>query len=342
MNISKRLFGKMENGQNVYCWRMENDAGMSAEILDYGASIRSIIVPDRNGDPTDVVLGYDSLEEYVNNGGCFGGTVGRFANRIGGACFELNGKTYPLYANNGANHLHGGKLGFHKRVWQAHEAENGVIFEMFSPDGDEGYPGNLRLQVEYSLNGNGLELFYRAECDQDTIVNFTNHVYFNLDDEKDVQQQLLWIDADRFTLNDANCLPTGEILNVAGTAMDFRNEKPIGQDADNDEACVKLSGGYDSNFILNGRGETMRARSIKSGIVLTASTDQPGVQLYTANGMKERRCKGGKMYGHRGGFCLETQHYPDSVHHPEWPSCILRAGKVFECTTKYAFSIDKN
>lgn len=342
MNISKRLFGRMENGQEVYCWRIENSAGMSAEILDYGATIRSIIVPDRNGIPTDVVLGYDSLEEYVNNGGCFGGTVGRFANRIGGASFELNGKTYPLYANNGANHLHGGKLGFHKRVWQAQETEDGVTFKILSPNGDEGYPGNLRLQVKFSWKGSGLELFYRAESDQDTIVNFTNHVYFNLDDEKDVRQQLLRIDADRFTLNDANCLPTGEILNVAGTAMDFRQEKSIGRDADNEEPCVKLSGGYDSNFILNGRGETMRARSVKSGIVLTASTDQPGVQLYTANGMKERRCKGGKRYGHRGGFCLETQHYPDSVHHPDWPSCILRAGEVFESQTVYAFSVDTN
>lgn len=341
MNISKRFFGKMESGQEVYCWHLENDIGMAAEILEYGASIRSILVPDCKGQATDVVLGYDTLEEYVGNGGCFGGTVGRFANRIGGANFDLNGKNYPLYANNGANHLHGGKLGFHKRVWQAHETEDGVCFEIFSPDGDEGYPGNLRLQVCFSWRGNALELSYHAVSDQDTVVNFTNHVYFNLDDGEDVQQQLLWIDADRFTLNDAACLPTGEILSVNGTAMDFRTEKPIGQDADKDEPCVKRCGGYDSNFILNGSGETMRARSLKSGIVLTASTDQPGVQLYTANGMKERRCKGGKIYGHRGGFCLETQHYPDSVHHPEWPSCILRAGESFTSKTTYAFSVEK-
>lgn len=341
MRISKRFFGKMQDGRDVFCWRMENDAGMSAEILDYGATIRSIVVPDKNGRMTDVVLGYDSLEEYLSNGGSFGGTVGRFANRIGGASFELNGKTYLLFANNGENHLHGGRLGFHKRLWQAREDDDGVNFEILSPDGDEGYPGELRLQVKFMWKGNGLELFYRAECAQDTIVNFTNHVYFNLDDEKDVQQQLLQIDADRFTLNDAHCLPTGEILNVAGTAMDFRHEKPIGRDADNDEACVKYSGGYDANFILNGSGETMRARSLKSGIVLTASTDQPGVQLYTANGMKERRCKNGRVYGHRGGFCLETQHYPDCIHHPDWPSCILRRGELFESRTRYAFSVEK-
>lgn len=314
---------------------------MAAEILDYGATIHSIVVPDLNGEPTDVVLGYDSLDEYVKNGGCFGGTVGRFANRIGGASFELNGKRYPLFANNGANHLHGGKLGFHKRMWKAHAEEDGVVFEIFSPDGDEGYPGNLNLQVKFSWRGNALELYYRAECDQDTIVNFTNHVYFNLDDSPDVQQQLLKIDADSFTVNDAYCLPTGEIHSVEGTAMDFRTEKPIGRDADRDESYVKFSGGYDTNFILNGTGETMRARSLKSGVVLTASTDQPGVQLYTANGMQKRVCKDGKVYGHRGGFCLETQHYPDCIHHPEWPSCVLRKGEVFESKTVYAFDVQK-
>lgn len=340
MQISKRFFGKMADGNPVFCWRLENDAGMSAEVLDYGATIRSIIVPDRHGRPTDVVLGYDSIEEYVQNGGCFGGTVGRFANRIGGASFELNGKTYPLPANNGQNHLHGGKLGFHKRLWQAHEQDGGVAFEIFSPDGDEGYPGNLSLRVKFSWQGNALELHYHATCDRDTIVNFTNHTYFNLDDSADVQAQLLQIDADRFTLNDAHCLPTGDILPVEGTAMDFRREKPIGQDADSHEPCVYLSGGYDSNFILNAVGESMHARSLKSGVSLRVSTDQPGVQLYTANGMKERPCKGGRVYGHRGGFCLETQHYPDCIHHPDWPSCILRAGESFDSRTSFAFGVE--
>ncbi len=340
MEISKRYFGTMADGTAVYCWRIANDAGLAAELLDYGATIRSIVVPDKNGMLTDVVLGYDTLEEYVQNGGCFGGTVGRFANRIGGACFELNGKTYQLFANNGANHLHGGRQGFHKRVWQAKEAEDGVVFEILSPDGDEGYPGALRLQVKFSWKGNGLELRYRAVSDQDTIVNFTNHVYFNLDDSPDVQKQLLRIDADAFTINDAHCLPTGEIVSVEGTAMDFRKEKPIGQDADRDEACVKHSGGYDANFILNAAGASMHARSLKSGICLNVSTDQPGVQLYTANGMKERRCKNGRIYGHRGGFCLETQHYPDCIHHPEWPSCILGKDEVFESKTEFTFSLD--
>lgn len=340
MQISKRFFGRLEDGRQVFCWRLENDAGMSAEVLDYGATIRSIMVPDRNGKPTDVVLGYDSIEEYVQNGGCFGGTVGRFANRIGGASFELNGRLYPLFANNGANHLHGGRQGFHKRLWQAREAEGGVVFEILSPDGDEGYPGNLSLQVKFSWQGKALELHYHATSDQDTIVNFTNHSYFNLDDSNDVQAQLLQIDADCFTLNDAHCLPTGDILPVEGTAMDFRREKPIGQDADRDEPCVRLSGGYDSNFILNATGEGMRARSLSSGIILRVSTDQPGVQLYTANGMKERPCKGGRVYGHRGGFCLETQHYPDCIHHPNWPSCILRAGEAFDSRTSFAFDAE--
>lgn len=341
MNISKRLFGKTESGQEVYLWRLENDAGMIAEMLDYGATIRSIIVPDKNGKPTDVVLGYDTLAEYVCNGGCFGGTIGRFANRIGGAEFELNGKSYSLLANNGKNHIHGGKLGFHKRVWQAHEEDSGVSFEIFSPDGDEGYPGNLHLRLHYAWRNNALELCYHAECDQDTIVNFTNHVYFNLDDSDDIQEQLLQIDAGRFTVNDAFCLPTGEIHEVNGTAMDFRTEKPIGRDADRDEPYVKLCGGYDTNFILNGKGTTMRARSVKSGIVLSAATDQPGVQLYTANGMKPRACKNGRTYAHRGGFCLETQHYPDSIHHPDWPSCILHKGESFTSKTEYAFSLDE-
>lgn len=336
MNISKRLFGKTESGQEVYLWRLENDTGMIAKMLDYGATIRSIIVPDKNGKPTDVVLGYDTLAEYVYNGGCFGGTIGRFANRIGGAEFELNGKSYPLLANNGKNHIHGGKLGFHKRKWQAYEEDNGVTFEIFSPDGDEGYPGNLMLRLHYSWEKNALELCYHAECDQDTIVNFTNHVYFNLVDSDDVNDQLLRIDADAYTPSDETCLPTGEILPVDGTAMDFRAEKPIGQDADS----VKFFGGYDTNFVLNPNGEGIQARSKKSGIVLTATTDQPGMQLYTANGMKPRACKNGRIYGHRGGFCLETQHFPDCIHQPDWPSCILHKGESFTSKTTYAFEVE--
>ena len=271
MKLTKRPFGALENGTAVHCWTMENEHGLRAELLDYGATIR----------------------------------------------------------------------GFDKYVWDAHEEADGLVFSRVSPDGEEGYPGTLTLSVRFCWKGDSFCIHYHAETDQDTILNLTNHSYFNLNGKGDVQKQLLKIHADLFTPNDDICLPTGEIRPVAGTAMDFRRFKAIGQDADNDEDCVRASRGYDANFILDGSIPADTARSPESGIVMQVTTDQPGVQLYTANGMGPVSGKNGQVYGHRAAFCLETQHYPDCIHHPDWPSCILRAGEAFDSTTVYAFSVDE-
>ena len=337
--ITKRPFGTLADGRAVTCWTITSDDGLSADILDYGATIRSIRVPDKNGNLTDVVLGYDTIEGYTGNRGYYGATIGRFGNRIGGGEFDLNGKHYVLAKNNGVNHLHGGNVGFDKRIWNAEEVSDGVVFSRVSPDGEEGYPGTLNVCVKFSWQGSGLEIRYHAVSDQDTVINLTNHSYFNLNGHGDVQKQTLMIQADSFTINDEGCLPTGEIVSVAGTAMDFRTPKAIGRDADADEICVKYSKGYDANFVLNGASPAAVAHSDESGITMTMTTDQPGVQLYTANAMASRIGKAGQEYGHRAAFCLETQHFPDCIHHPDWPSCVLRAGEIFESVTTYAFSV---
>ena len=338
MQIIKQPFGSLADGTAVTAWTLISDDGLRAEILDYGVTIRSLTVPDRDGTPVDVVLGYDTLEEYVQNRGYVGATIGRFANRIGGASFSLNGETYTLAANDGVNHLHGGEQGFDKRIWAAEETETGIRFSLTSPDGEEGYPGTLQVTVTVSWQGRGLELRYHAETDRDTILNLTNHSYFNLDGQGTVYDQLLQLGAESFCMGGPGCLPTGEIVPVAGTAMDFRTERRIGDAVDSGEPCVKLSGGYDSNFVLSSSPAAV-ARSEKTGIVMTVTTDQPGVQFYSTNFLTPRTGKGGAQYGLRSAFCLETQHYPDCIHHPDWPTCILRAGESFDSFTCFKFSV---
>lgn len=340
MTITNRPFGNMADGTAVTCWTLTNDAGLQAEIIDYGATVRTIVVPDKDGKPVDVVLGYDTLEEYVNNGGYLGATIGRFANRIGGACFTLNGKEYKLYAGKGINHSHGGKIGFDKVVWSGKQVGDAVAFSRLSPDGEEGYPGNLNVTVTIGWKGNSLEFRYEAETDQDTILNLTNHSYFNLNGHGsgDVHGHVMQINADQYNVGDENCLPTGELASVEGTAMDFRTAKTIGQDVDNDEPCVKPYKGYDCNMVISGHPVAV-TKGDKTGITMVTDTDQPGVQIYTANTMAIKKGKAGKSYEARGAFCLETQHYPDCIHHPEWPTCILRAGEKFESFTTYTFSV---
>ena len=340
MTIYKQPFGTLCDGTQVFCWTLTNEKGLQAEILDYGVTIRSLMVPDQKGTPVDVVLGYDRLEEYVDARGSYlGATVGRFANRIKGAEFELNGKTYTLYANNGANHLHGGKQGFDKYVWSGKQVGDAVVFSRLSPDGEEGYPGNLQVQVTVGWQGDSLVLQYRAETDQDTVINLTNHSYFNLNGagNGDINGHILQIQADSYTENGPDCVPTGKILSVEGSAMDFRTPKPIGQDAQSDEPCVKFFNGYDSNFVLSGH-PVATAVGDQTGITLVVDTDQPGLQLYTGNVLAVRKGKQGKPYGFRGAFCLETQHFPDSIHNPQWPTCILKPGEVFQSFTSFRFS----
>ena len=338
MDISRQLFGTMPDGTEVFCWIITNEKGFVAKILDYGATVQSIIVPDKNGEPVDVVLGYDTLEEYIAGDCYIGATVGRFANRIKEGKFELNGEKYELCINNGPNHLHGGKKGFDRCVWSAKQIGEKVVFSRISPDGEEGYPGNLEVKVTFCWEGDSLKIEYEAETDRDTVLNLTNHSYFNLNGAGNgkVDEHVLQINADRFTVCDQNCTPTGELASVEETAMDFRNPKTIGKDAYNDEPCVKPFGGYDANFVISGH-PFAKATGNETGITVVADTDQPGVQLYTANALTEQKGKGGADYGSRSAFCLETQHFPDCVNHPEWPSPILRKGEKFHSVTTYSF-----
>ena len=338
MKISKRAFGTLSDGTQVSCWTLINENGLQAEVLDYGVTIQSIIVPDKNGNPVDVVLGYDTLEEYVSDVCYLGTTIGRFANRIKGAAFELNGKTYELFVNDGPNHSHGGKRGFNSFVWESRQEGDAVVFSRVSADGEEGYPGNLAVSVTVSWEGNSLTLKYDAQTDQDTILNLTNHSYFNLNGagNGDINQHMMQINAETYTVNDIECVPTGEVVSVAGSAMDFRTAKTIGRDADSDEICVKYFNGYDNNLIISAHPAATTVGD-KTGITMITDTDQPGVQLYTANGMPDTKGKAGKVYGDRSAFCLETQHYPDCIHHPEWPTCILHTGEKFQSFTTYTF-----
>ncbi len=342
MSITKTYFGKTADGREVNCFKITSDDGIEAEVLDYGVTIRTLIVPDKNNNPVDVVLGYDTIEEYEANDGYFGATVGRFANRIKGGKFTLNGKEYTLALNNGANHLHGGDVGFNKYVWESKVIENGVLFSMTSPDGDEGYPGTLKLEVAVTLKDGAINLNYHAVSDKDTIVNFTNHSYFNLNGGVgDIHGHLLTINADYYMMNDKGGLPTGEVPAVKGTAMDFTTEHAIGDEIESDHPAVVASDGYDNNYVLNSNVAAV-VRSKENGIVMTVITDEPGVQLYTGNKTSARNGKNGAKYGRRSALCLETQHFPDCINHPEWPSCILKAGEEFNSTTTYSFNINKD
>lgn len=338
MGVTKRSFGTLLDGRKVTCFKITDHNGAEAEVLDYGVTLRTLKVFDKNNSLTDVVLGYDTIEEYINNDGYFGAVIGRFANRIRDGRFVLDGKEYNLAINNGPNHLHGGKVGFNKYIWDSKVLENGVEFSVISPDGDEGYPGTLKVIVTVTLVDSELKLTYRAISDKDTIINLTNHSYFNLNGGKgNVYDYLLTVNADEFTINDGNGLPTGEIISVENTAMDFRVEKAIGEQIGSEDISVNLFGGYDSNYILNSNTAAI-VRSLESGITMTVFTDQPGMQFYTANKTSERNGKNGLKYNRHCAFCMETQHYPDSINHPEWPTCILKAGEEFTTYTTYSFS----
>lgn len=337
MSITKRRFGFTRDGREVTCFIIAN-GNLKAEILDYGVTIRSLFVPDKNGKSVDVVLGYDTVQEYEENDGYLGATIGRVGNRIRKGKFTLNGENYTLAVNNGPNHLHGGLKGFDKAVWKADEKENSIVFSHFSPDGDEGYPGNLSVTVTVTLEENGISLDYAAETDKDTVINLTNHSYFNLNGKGDVLEHTLKLNADKFNVGDSDCLPTGEIASVFGTVMDFTKEKTIGFGIDSSEPCVKLSGGYDSNFILSGSPAAV-LKSEESGIEMTVLTTEPGVQVYSANFLTPRKGKNGAKYTYRNALCLETQHFPDSIHHEKWPTCILKKGEKFESKTTYCFNV---
>lgn len=336
--IEIRDFGSL-NGVSVKEVTL-NGARLRASILSYGATLRRLLTPDAAGNWIDVCLGHDDLAGYVNGAGYFGATVGRCANRIGGAAFELNGKTYRLTANDGKNQLHGGVCGLDKKIWSVTTEGESAVFSVELSDGEEGYPAAMTVAVRFSIvDGCALRIDYTAQSDGDTLCSLTNHAYFNLNGagSGDVLGHTLQIDAAAFTPADAALIPTGEIRGVAGTCMDFRAAKPIGRDI-RDEMLAGC-GGYDTNFCLDGSG-LRRVAAVcgeKSGICMTVETTMEGMQFYTANGTEDGVYKDGKRYGRYGALCLETQRYPDAIHHPAFPSAVLRAGERYRETTVYRF-----
>jgi len=346
--VQIRPFGRMPDGTPVDLYVLTNANGMTAKIMTYGATLTELQVPDRNGKFADVVLGFDNLEGYQAGHPFFGSTVGRVANRIAKGRFTLDGKEYKLATNNGPNHLHGGMKGFDKVVWKAAVlgTEMGglaVRFEYLSKDGEEGYPGNLKAELTYTLTDkNYLRLDYKATSDKATPVNLTNHSYFNLAGQGagDILGQELMIAADRYTPTDSTLIPTGKIEPVKGTPLDFTMSTAIGKRI----AEIKADPvGYDHNFVLRGDGKKaeLAARVVepKSGRVMEVLTTEPGVQFYTGNFLDgKNKGKGGAVYKKHAGFCLETQHFPDSVNHANFPSVILKPGETFKSTTIYSFS----
>ncbi|HYG10865.1 MAG TPA: aldose epimerase family protein [Pyrinomonadaceae bacterium] len=347
--IKAESFGEAD-GQRVELYTLTNSRGVEAKITNYGATVVSLKVPDRAGRFADVLLGYDTLEDYRQSTFYVGPVIGRYANRIAGGRFTLNGKEYKLAVNNGENHLHGGLKGFDKVVWKARplRARGGAALELtyLSPDGEEGYPGNLSVKIVYTLTERDeLKIEYTATTDQDTVVNLTNHAYFNLAGQGngDILKHKLQINADRFIPADEKSIPTGELRSVSGTPFDFRRATAIGARIEQDDEQLKFGRGYDHTFVINGRAGTLRRAATASepvtGRVLEVWTTEPGMQLYTGNYLESTMAsKGGKTYGQRHGFCLETQHFPDSPNKPHFPSTVLRKGGRFNSTTIYRFS----
>lgn len=346
MAITVTEFGKTESGQEVKQYVIENARGMRAVLLNYGAVLQKLLVPDKTGAMLDVVWGYQDVKHYEENEPNFGATVGRNANRIGKGEVEINGVAYQMAKNDGENNLHGGIPGYHQRMWRGIIADdNKVEFSIISPDGDQGLPGNVQVTVSYKLtNDNELQISYHGLPDQDTIINLTNHSYFNLEgqDSDTVLEQEVWIDADAFTPTAADLIPTGEIRPVEATPLDFRQWRTLGTDIDAEYEPLTFAGGYDHNFVLNGEGHRLAAklRCKKSGILMEVFTDLPGMQLYTGNFLdQEAGGKEGKVYQKRSAVCFETQAFPDAPHHPDFPTTLVRAGAEYETCTCYRFSV---
>lgn len=351
MGIKVKNFGKTKDGKTVKSYTLTNKNGVSAEFLDYGAVLVSLFTPDRNGHMEDIVLGYDSVAGYENTTTYIGAFVGRNCNRLADGRFVIDEKEWFLEKNdNGKNNLHSGAVGYNNVMYEAETTEEDgeymVEFSRLSPDGEQGFPGNLDVTVAYTLTDeNELIIEYLAVPDRDTIVNLTNHSYFNLAGHKsgDVLKQKLYLYADSFTPADANMIPTGEIRLVEGTPMDFREGKPLGQDINKDYEPLLLAGGYDHNYVLGEVAEDaveLAAKAVDeaSGRCMEVYTNRPGMQLYTGNFLKqEKGGKEGMTYEKHAGFCLETQAYPDTPNKPAFPATVVRAGEKFDSTTVYRF-----
>ena len=339
-------FGITKDGSKPYLYKMKNDAGMEVQVSDFGATLVNVTVLDQDKNPVEVVLGYEDAAGYENGTAAIGAIVGRNANRIGGACVTINGIDYKLAENDGKNNLHSGPDVYQKRMWRV--VENGddhVTFLLHSPDGDQGYPGALVMKVTYSLDEeNTLMIHYEAEPDQDTIINMTNHSYFNLNGHKsgDVLNHTLWLNADAFTPADAASIPTGEIRSVEGTPMDFRIDKTIGKDIEADYEPLVFGKGYDHNWVLKNEGKFDKVAEVagdESGIHMSVLTDLPGVQIYTANFLDGVKGRDGAVYEMRDAICLETQYYPDAIHHENFPGPICKKGEKYDTRTAYRFRV---
>lgn len=344
MSISKELFGVAKDGKEVYAFTLENANGMKARVINFGAILVNLYVPDKKGNVQDVVLGYDKLEDYYGNASFFGATIGPSANRVGNAKFQIDGKTYQLDVNDGPNNLHSNKeLGYHKRVWNIDAADdNSVTFSLEAPDGDMGFPGNKKITMAYSLSDdNALKLSYHGTSDANTLINMTNHTYFNLSGHQagKIEDHLLTIHASCYTPVIPGSIPTGEIAPVAGTPMDFTTPKPIGQDIGADFEQLKLALGYDHNFVIDNADGTLREIAVvedpKNGRKLKVFSNLPGVQFYAGNCVEEETGKDGVTYGARVGMCLETQYFPDSINKPDFPSVIFGPDRDYDAETVY-------
>ncbi len=349
--MDRTIFGKLPDGREVFQYTLANQSGVAVQIIDYGATVTSLRVPDRNGEMRDIVLGYDTLQEYMGGTAYFGAIVGRYGNRIGKGQFELDGKLFQLTVNDGENHLHGGTIGFNKVLWNASvlsdSAEPSLQLQYISPDGEEGYPGTVTLKVTYTLTDkNELRIDYEGTTDQPTILNPTHHSYFNLSGSftNTILDHLLIIEADGFIPVDEGLIPTGEIADVENTPMDFRTAKVIGEHIEDRDEQLGYGKGYDHNWVL--RGSAGQVRKIAelyepaSGRLMTMFSDQPGLQFYSGNFLDgTAKGKGDISYQHRTGLCLESQAFPDAPNKPHFPPVTLRPGQVYRQTTIYQFSV---
>lgn len=344
-------FGGTIDDKDVSLYTISNENGMHAQLTNYGARVASLMVPDQEGNPVDVVIGMSTVEDYKNSTEAyFGATIGRYGNRLAKGKFNLNGQEYSVPLNNGENALHGGKKGFQDVVWDVDSVDdNSIVFSYLSPDMEEGFPGNLDVKVRYTLtNDNELKIDYEATTDKATVINLTNHAFFNLNGEGsgDILNHRLQIYADRFVPVNENLIPTGELIPVEGTPFDFQEAKTIGQDIEAENQQLEFGGGYDHTFVLSGKkssGMTHAATAWgnRTGIVLDVYTEEPGMQLYTGNAMEgKNEMKTGSMDDFRTAFCLETQHFPDSPNQPDFPSTVLEPGDTYSTSTIYKFSTE--
>lgn len=345
ITVESKLFGKAKSGEDIILYTLKNAKGMEASIMNLGAIVVALKVPDASGNIDDVVLGFDSGEQYYTNPSFFGAVIGPNANRIGGAAFTLDGAKYRLDVNDNENNLHSHfTKGYHVQLWDAEVVEGGVCFTLRDTDGNMGFPGNKTLQITYTLDEeNGLTLRYHGTSDKRTILNPTNHSYFNLDGHKagNIENHTLWMKADAYTPVVAGAIPTGELAPVAGTPMDFTQEKVVGDEIDADMEQLGLTGGYDHNWVITGAdGSLQHIATVKaptSGRVMKVYTTLPGVQFYAGNFIDRQNGKEGAVYDKRHGLCLETQFFPDSINHDNFPSCVFGEGCEYDSVTVYQF-----